>query len=106
MYISYLDTVCFNKYLKQLSKRFENEKIIVLIMDNAKSKKLKVPKNIKIEYIPPYLPELNHQERRFKDIKKCLKNRIFDLLEELKNKVSEILFSYTNEQIKSLVSYS
>ena len=108
MYVSHLDTVCFNEYLKQLSKRFKNEKI-VLIMDNAsfhKSKELKVPKNIKIEYIPPYSPELNPQERRFEDIKKCLKNRIFNSLEELKNKVSEILFSYTNEQIKSLVSYN
>ena len=56
------------------------------------------------KYIPPYSPELNPQKRRFEDIKKCLKNRIFDLLEELKNKVSEILFSYRNEQIKSLVS--
>ena len=108
MYVSHLDTVCFNEYLKQLSKRFENEKI-VLIMDNAsfhKSKELKVPKNIKIEYIPPYSPELNPQKRIFEDIKKYLKNRIFDSLEELKNKVSEILFSYTNEQIKSLVSYN
>jgi transposase len=71
-----------------------------------KSKQLKVPKNIKIEYIPPYSPELNPQERRFEDIKKFLKNRIFKTIEELQNKVSEILFSYTKDQIKSLVSYN
>ena len=79
MFMSHLDSVCFNEYLKQLSKRFKNEKI-VLIMDNAsfhKSKKLKIPKNIKIEYIPPYSPELNPQERRFEDIKKFLKNKVF-----------------------------
>ncbi len=108
MYISHLDTVCFNEYLKQLSEKFKKDKI-VLIMDNAsfhKSKQLKIPKNIKIEYIPPYSPELNPQERRFEDIKKFLKNKIFKTIEELEKKVNEILFSYTNEKIKSLVSYN
>ena len=107
MFMSHLDTVSLNEYLKQLSKRFKKEKI-VLIMDNAsfhKSKKLNIPKNIKIEYIPPYSPELNPQERRFEDIKKFLKNKIFDSLEELQNKVTEILFSYTKDQVKSLVFY-
>ena len=108
MYISHLDTVCFNEYLKQLSEKFKKDKI-VLIMDNAsfhKSKQLKIPKNIKIEYLPPYSPELNPQERRFEDIKKFLKNKIFKTIEELEKKVDEILFSYTNEKIKSLVSYN
>ncbi len=78
-------------------------------MDNAsfhKSKQLEIPKNIKIEYIPPYSPELNPQERRFGDIKKYLKNKLFKTLEDLENKVEEILLSYTQEQIKSLVSYN
>ena len=108
MFMSHLDTVSLNEYLRQLSKRFKKEKI-VLVMDNAsfhKSKQLKVPKNIKIEYLPPYSPELNPQERRFEDIKKFLKNRVFNSLEELQSKVTEILFSYTKEQIKSLVSYN
>ena len=77
-------------------------------MDNAsfhKSKKLEIPKNIKIEFIPPYSPKLNPQERRFEDIKKFLKNKVFKTLEELQNKVTDILFSYTKKQIKSLVSY-
>ena len=85
MFMSHLDSVCFNEYLKQLSKIFKNEKI-VLIMDNAsfhKSKKLKIPENIKIEYIPPYSPELNPQERRFEEIKKFLKNKVFKTIEEL-----------------------
>ena len=108
MYISHLDTICFNEYLKQLSKKFQKDKI-VLIMDNAsfhKSKQLKVPKNITIEYLPPYSPELNPQERRFEDIKKFLKNIIFQTIEELEKKVDEVLFSYTHEKIKSLVSYN
>ena len=107
MYISHLDTISLNEYLKELSKRFKDEKI-VLIMDNAsfhKSKKLKIPDNIKIYFIPPYSPELNPQERRFEDIKKFLKNKVFKSLEELQDKVTEILFSYTKQQIKSLVFY-
>jgi len=108
MFMSHLDTISLNEYLKRLSERFKNEKI-VLIMDNAsfhKSKKLNIPENIKIEYIPPYSPELNPQERRFEDIKKFLKNRVFKTIEDLERKVEEILLSYTNNQIKSLVSYN
>jgi len=108
MHMLHLDSVCFNEYLKNLSEKFKNDNI-VLIMDNAsfhKSKQLKVPKNIKIEYLPPYLPELNPQEKRFEDIKKFLKNITFKTIEELEKKVTEILFSYTKKQIKSLVSYN
>jgi transposase len=108
MFFNRLDTISINVYLKNLSERFEKEDIL-LIMDNAsfhKSKQLEIPKNIKIEYIPPYSPELNPQERRFEDIKKFLKNKLFKTLEDLENKVEEILLSYTNKQIKSLVSYN
>jgi transposase len=108
MFFNCLDTKSINVYLKNLSERFKKEDIL-LIMDNAsfhKSKQLEIPKNIKIEYIPPYSPELNPQERRFEDIKKFLKNKLFKTLEDLENKVEEILLSYTNKQIKSLVSYN
>jgi len=77
-------------------------------MDNAsfhKSKQLKIPKNMKIRYIPLYSPELNPQERRFGDIKKFLKNKLFNSLEHLENKVEEILLSYTKDKVKSLVFY-
>jgi len=45
-------------------------------MNNAsfqKFKKLNITNNIKIEYIPPYSPEINPQERKFENIKKFLK---------------------------------
>ena len=67
-----------NLGLNNLSEKLKKEEI-VLIMDKAsfhKSKQLEIPKNIKIEYIPPYSPELNPQERRFGDIKKYLKNKL------------------------------
>ena len=107
MYMDGLDTEFINLYLEKLSETFKNENI-VLIMDNAsfhKSKKLEIPNNIKIYFIPPYSPELNPQERRFEDIKKFLKNKIFKSLEELQEKITNILFSYTKENIKSLVFY-
>jgi len=107
-YMSHLDSDCFNQYLKSLSEKFKND-YLVLIIDNAsfhKSKQLKVPKNITIKYLPPYSPELNPQERRFEDIKKFLKNKVFNTLEDLEKNVTEILFSYTKEQILSLVSYT
>ena len=97
--MSGLDTEFMNIYLEKLSEKFKDKKI-VLIMDNAsfhKSKRLKIPKNIKIYFIPPYSPEVNPQERRFEDIKKFLKNKIFNSLEELQEKITNILFSYTKD---------
>jgi len=102
--VNTLNTKIFLEELKEFYKDY----YLIIVWDNAsfhKSKKLEILKNIKIEFIPPYSPELNPQERRFEDIKKFLKNKVFKTLEELQNKVTDILFSYTKQQIKSLVSY-
>jgi len=81
-----VNTEMMNLYLEKLSSKFKGEKI-VLIMDNAgwhKSKRLKVPKNIEIEYLPPYSPELNPVERLWKWLKEnTIHNRIFLNIEEL-----------------------
>jgi len=55
-------------------------------MDNTsshKSKSLRIPANIQIEYLPPYSPELNPVERVFQDIKKYLKNKVFNTITQL-----------------------
>ena len=57
-----------------------------------KSKNLKILKNIKMEYIPPYSLGLNLQKRRFKDIKKPLKNKMFKTIEELEKKLKKLYF--------------
>jgi len=57
----YCNTVCMNLFLKELSKQF-SDNVVLLCCDGAawhKSKMLEVPENIVLFYIPPYTPELN-----------------------------------------------
>ena len=59
--LPHVDSACLNAFLDEMSKEIA-EKEAVIIMDGAswhKAKNLKIPKNITIQYLPPYSPELN-----------------------------------------------
>ena len=102
-----MTTKSLNLFLETFSKYLGKREAIV-IMDNAsshKSKRLKVPDNIQIVYLPPYSPELNPVERVFQDIKKHLKNKVFYLIEELENTVCKIVNSFTPQTLKKLTFY-
>ncbi len=54
-----INTNGINKFLEEF-KKYLGKREVILIMDNApshKSKDLKVPEGIEIEYLPPYSPE-------------------------------------------------
>ena len=90
----------FNKYL--------GERNVVIVMDNAsshKSKSLRIPANIQIEYLPPYSPELNPVERVFQDMKKYLKNKVFNTIEELEDSLCEIVKLFSPKKLKNLTFY-
>jgi transposase len=105
LYLPEVNTKMMNIYLKELSRYFSGEKLI-LIMDRAgwhKSKDLKVPENIKIEYLPPYSPELNPVERLWKWLKEnTIHNRIFEKLEDIMDSLTEELKALTKEEIRKL----
>jgi len=102
-----VNTKTMNKFLKKMGEEYK-DKQIVLIMDNAsfhKSKSLKIPENIAIKYLPPYSPQLNPVERVFQEIRKHMKNLVFDKMEKLKEKISEVLNTFTEKKLKSLCFY-
>ncbi|WP_457642095.1 IS630 family transposase [Persephonella sp.] len=102
-----INTNGMNKFLEEF-KKYIRKREVILIMDNApshKSKYLKVPEGIEIEYLPPYSPQLNPVERVFQDIKKHFKNKVFDSLDKLEDKLFEVLNSLSNEYLKSLTFY-
>jgi len=60
-----VDTVTMNVFLEMLSKDLGADDHAVLILDRAgwhRSKRLAVPENITLLYLPPYAPELNPVE--------------------------------------------
>jgi transposase len=66
-----------------------------------KSKGLNVPKDIEIEHLPPYSPELNPVERLWQWLRRHFyRNRVFDSLDEL----SDTLVSAWPQLTPSLLS--
>jgi len=102
-----MTTESFNVFLKEFSKYLDERKVIV-VMDNApshKSKRLEVPANIQIVYLPPYSPELNPIERVFQEIKKHFKNKVIRVIGDLEDAVCEIVNSLTPQRLKKLTFY-
>ena len=105
LFLPWVNTDMMNFYLEHLSENY-HDKELMLIMDQAgwhKSKDLKEFDNIRIEYLPPYSPELNPVERLWKWFREAVqKNRIFDSLETLMDKLTEQYTLLTKKKLMSL----
>ncbi len=101
----YCNTVCMNAFLRELSKAFSKD-YILLATDNAiwhKSKSLVIPDNIRFFYIPPRTPELNPIEQLWKEIRKRgFKNKIFRTLDKVIECLCNTINSLTNDCVKSI----
>jgi len=102
-----VNTQCMNIFLDHLSRKANNRQII-LVMDGAawhKSKRLKVPRNIKIIFLPPYSPELNPVERLWNYLKsKIIKNKIYESLDDLYVAVCSFIRQLDTALVKSICS--
>lgn len=76
----------------------ENPKtLVIMILDNGafhKAKKLKIPDNIKLVFLPPYSPELNPAEKMWARFKRAFTNKLFKSIDEISlfidNAINEI----------------
>lgn len=69
----------------------------ILITDRAPNHRAKVltpEMNIKLEYLPPYCPELNPVERFFEELRKELKDIVFLTIEQIEDRLEIILKKY------------
>lgn len=105
LFLPKLNTKVMNIYLREFVKKYNNQRIL-MIMDNAswhKSKGLIVPKNIQIEHLPKYSPELNPVERLWEWLKgETYHNERFDDLEKLMDAIQEEYLKITPERFMSL----
>jgi len=99
------NTVWTNEFLNVLSDTYKNDYLLVPT-DNAswhKSKKLKVPDNIYLFYLPAYTPEINPIEQIWKEVRKDgFKNNLFNSLTDVVSKLSDSLMTLTKDVIKSV----
>ena len=104
---SHLDTACFEKFLELFSQAYPDE-IHIIQLDNGRAHlglDLSIPNNIILLFQPPYCPEVNPIERFWKEVKKFLKNKIFDSLDFLRKTLANILAEFSPIQIASLTGY-
>ena len=66
---------------------------------------MSIPDNIILLFQPPYCPEVNPVERFWKEVKKFLKNRVFDSLDFLRRILANILASFSQKDIASITGY-
>ncbi len=97
-------------FLKQVSDRFPDDNII-MIMDKAAwhtTKKLQIPDNIELAFLPPYSPQLNPVEYLWKEIKgKYFSNRVFKNIDGVEEQLMTAL-TYVNQNenyVKSFFCY-
>ena len=76
--------------------------LIIMVLDNGtfhKAKKLEIPINIKLVFLPPYSPELNPAEKMWARFKRAFTNKLFKSMEE----ISMFIDNTAKEITKSIV---
>ncbi|WP_118828302.1 IS630 family transposase [Salinibacter ruber] len=102
-----LNSNCFQVFLNRFTEAFPQSHN-VLVLDNGqfhKAKKLSIPKNVELMFLPSYSPELNPVERLWQDLKDQLAFDFYKHLSDLRQETRLVLRSYTNEVVRSLTGY-
>jgi transposase len=77
----------------------------ILILDNGAfhhAKKLAIPNNITLLFLPPYSPELNPAEKMWRHFKDRVSMVAYNNIEMLQNQISAIIKNLTIENVKSI----
>lgn len=102
------NTDTFQAFLDEFSIQ-EPEEYKIVFLDNGafhKAKRLKIPPNIGLLFLPPYSPELNPAEKVWWTMKREMTLRVYKNLEELQTAISAISNKIiTVEKIKSLTAF-
>ena len=104
----YCNADTFQLFLNELSnKKPEEYKIVVL--DNGAfhhAKRLIIPKNIALLFLPPYSPELNPAEKMWAKYKRTFTNRLHKSLDELSKFCEEVIKQTTPDSVISTCAFS
>lgn len=102
-----LNSNCFQIFLDRFAEAFPHSHN-VLVLDNGtfhKAKKLSVPGNVRLIFLPPYSPELNPVERLWQDLKDQVAFDLYESLSALRQEVRSAVGTYTETAVASLTGY-
>ncbi len=100
----------FQAFLDEFGKFIGKKTFVRLITDGAaahRSTRLKIDAELTIEHLPPYSPKLNPVERLFKELRKELKNHVFESLQAVEEAVIKAVepFMKDGSRVKKLTFY-
>ena len=98
--------------LKNIRKTYNDNKEIIIILDNAAYNRAYVVQdvaielNIKLKFLPPYSPNLNLIERVWKFLKSKLKNKYIEKYTDFKLWINNFCkyFENYNSEISKIIS--
>jgi DDE superfamily endonuclease len=102
-----LDGQCFQVFLDQFAQKY-HESLNIMILDRGRfhrAKALRVPKNLVLEFLPAYSPELNPMERLWEDLKSHIALELFENLQVLNDRVAGIIQQYSSSVLQSITGY-
>jgi transposase len=105
--LPYCNTDCFELFLQQISNINPTEFKIILLDNGAfhKAKRLKIPNNIALLFIPPYSPELNPAEKIWWKIKRAFTGKLHKTLANISAFITNETQKLTNENVKKICAF-
>lgn len=97
----------FQIFLNEFSKQNVDE-FKIIILDNGafhKAKKLIIPENIVLVFLPPYSPELNPAENIWAGLKRKFTNKLHKTLDEVSDFITESLKNLTELKVQKTCSF-
>jgi transposase len=88
----------------------ENPKELkIMVLDNGrfhKAKKLIIPENIVLVFLPPYSPELNPAEKIWAKYKRAFSNKFYECLEDVEDFITEAVNDTCKKEVMSICGFS
>jgi len=105
--LPFCNTDSFQLFLNKFSKQKPNE-LKVIVLDNGafhKAKRLEIPKNIILIFLPPDSPELNPAEKIWAKFKRAFTNKLHKTLDQVSNFIMEQVQNLKVKDIKSICAF-
>jgi transposase len=106
--LPHCNAASFQVFLDDFSKENPTE-LKIKVLDNGrfhKAKKLIIPKNIFLVFLPPYSPELNPAEKMWAKYKRAFSNKLYECLEDVDDFITEIVNTTSKKEVMSICGYS
>jgi transposase len=106
--LPYLNTAGFQLFVDAFAAAFPDS-LNLLLLDNSgahTARRLTLPTNVRLVFLPPYCPELNPIERVWRDLKDALAWLQFPNLDVQQDYIATLLQAYKATTLQSLTAYT